>query len=125
MKSVGAFLQAEEDLKDEVEKQQNNPWSKVWGKEANDFEAFLELEKIKERRAEIESHMRLYSPPGTFERWVRYQAEARKARKAAREERIRRQRERNELMIAIVFIGSCISLALFGLWYLGHKQGVW
>ena len=43
MKSVGAFLQAEEDLKDEVEKQQNNPWSKVWGKEANDFEAFLEL----------------------------------------------------------------------------------
>ena len=48
-------------FKEEVERQKNNPFAKVWGKEANDFEAFLELEKIRERRAEIESYMRLYS----------------------------------------------------------------
>ena len=125
MKSVGTFLQAEEDLKEEVERQKNNPFAKVWGKEANDFEAFLELEKIRERRAEIESYMRLYSPPGTFERWVRYQAEARKSRKAAQEARIRMRRERNELMLAIIVVGGAVGGALYGLYILGRSRDVW
>ena len=50
MKSVGTFLQAEEDLKKRLSDKKIT-FCKSLGKEANDFEAFLELEKIRERRA--------------------------------------------------------------------------
>ena len=45
MKSVGTFLQAEEDLKEEVERQKNNPFAKVWGKRPMILRLFLSLKR--------------------------------------------------------------------------------
>ena len=39
-KSVGQFLQAEDDLREQVSKKKSSTWAKALGKDANDFEEF-------------------------------------------------------------------------------------
>tara|TARA_R100000951_G_scaffold114925_2_gene121380 strand:- start:220 stop:681 length:462 start_codon:yes stop_codon:yes gene_type:complete len=101
-KSISDFLSAEESLKEKAEGDKKSIFNKVLGKDTNDFESFLALDKIKEQRRQLESHMRLYGRPGLYDSWVEYQAEARKARKEAERQR---QRDREELVenLSILF----------------------
>ena len=100
-KSIAAFVGAEEDLKAKAEKKKKNPLNKIMGKDANDLEEFLALEKIKQQKAQLQSHMRLYGRPGLYDSWVEYQAQARKARKEAQRQR---EKERQELMEVLTWI---------------------
>ena len=86
---------------------------------------FLSLKRYENARAGNRKLHEIIQSAGTFERWVRYQAEARKSRKAAQEARIRMRRERNELMLAIIVVGGAIGGALYGLYILGRSRGVW
>ena len=67
----------------------NGLFSKVLGKAADDFDKFLALEKIAEKRKELESICRLYAPIGTRDRFIEYEAKMRKQRKRDAEERQR------------------------------------
>lgn len=100
-KSIAAFVGAEEDLKAKAEKKKKNPLNKIMGKDANDLEEFLALEKIKQQKAQLQSHMRLYGRAGLYDDWVEYQAKARKARKEAQRQR---EKERQELMEVLTWI---------------------
>lgn len=100
-KSIAAFVGAEEDLKAKAEKKKKNPFNKIMGKDANDLEEFLALEKIKQQKAQLQSHMRLYGRAGLYDDWVEYQAKARKARKEAQRQR---EKERQELMEVLTWI---------------------
>lgn len=100
-KSIAAFVGAEEDLKAKAEKKKKNPLNKIMGKDANDLEEFLALEKIKQQKAQLQSHMRLYGRPGLYDAWVEYQAQARKARKEAQRQR---EKERQEMMEVLTWI---------------------
>lgn len=100
-KSIAAFVGAEEDLKARAEKKKNNPLHRIMGKDANDLEEFLALEKIKQQKAQLQSHMRLYGRAGLYDDWVEYQAKARKARKEAQRQR---EKERQELMEVLTWI---------------------
>jgi len=120
-KSIGAFVTAEEDLKEKVEKKKNSVFTKVLGKSGDDFEEFLALDKLKEQKRELESHMRLYGRPGLYDDWVAYQAQMRRQRKEALR---KAQREREEMIetvtvVAGVGIGATAAIgALIGLvWY--------
>ena len=97
---VGKFLSAEDDLKDAVKRKKNNPITAITGGSEGDWEEFQALEDIKEKRRELESWCRLYGPPGTWDKWQLYQAEARKARRAAQKQK---EKEREELMEVIMY----------------------
>ena len=114
-KSISDFLSAEDSLKDKTEIDKKSVFNKIMGKDTNDFESFLALDKIKEQRRQLESHMRLYGRPGLYDSWVEYQGQVRKARKEAERQRIR---EREELIegltifgFVVVLIGSAIGAA--------------
>lgn len=100
-KSIAAFVGAEEDLKAKAEKKKKNPLNKIMGKDANDLEEFLALEKIKQQKAQLQSHMRLYGRAGLYDDWVEYQAKARKARKEAQRQR---EKERQEMIEVLTWI---------------------
>ena len=100
-KSIAAFVGAEEDLKAKAEKRKKSPFNKVLGKDSDDFEEFLALEKIAQQKAALQSHMRLFGRPGLYDSWVEYQAKARKARKEAQ---MQREKERQEMIEVLVWI---------------------
>ena len=122
---VGKFLSAESDLKDAVERKKKNPITAITGGEEGDWEEFQALENIKEKRRELESWCRLYGPPGTWDRWVAWQAEARKARRAAQKQK---EKEREEIMQAIAWsFSGMASLGGVGgaIWFIGRHMGKW
>jgi|TARA_R110000796_G_scaffold206774_2_gene323107 type I site-specific restriction-modification system R (restriction) subunit len=109
-KSISDFLSAEDSLKNKTEVDKNSIFKKVMGKDTNDFESFLALDKIKEQRRQLESHMRLYGRPGLYDSWVEYQGQVRKARKEAEKQQ---KKDREELVEAIsIFVGVVIFIAL-------------
>ena len=122
---VGKFLSAEDDLKDAVKRKKNNPIAAITGGSEGDWEEFQALEKIQEQRRELESWCRLYGPPGTWDRWMSWQAEARVARKAAQKQR---EKEREEKMEAIMYVVSGL-LAIGGagvlIYFLGRYWEKW
>ena len=122
---VGKFLNAEADLKDAVERKKKNPITAITGGEEGDWEEFQALENIKEKRRELESWCRLYGPPGTWDRWIAWQAEARKARRAAQKQK---EKEREEIMQAIAWsFSGMASLGGVGgaIWFIGRHMGKW
>jgi hypothetical protein len=57
---------AEEELKARGNRKKNGLFSKVMGKSADDFDEFLALQQISEKRKELESLCRLYAKPCTW-----------------------------------------------------------
>ena len=119
-KSISDFLTAEDKIKDKADGDKKSIFNKVMGKDTNDFESFLALDKIREQRRQLESHMRLYGRPGLYDSWVEFQAQARKARKEAERQRLK---DREELIEAIsIFVGVMIILTMaIGGAYLFYK----
>lgn len=116
-KSIAAFVGAEEDLKAKAEKRKKNPLNKALGKDANDFEEFLALEKINQQKAALQSHMRLFGRPGMYDAWVEYQAKARKARKDAQRQREKERQEMIEVLTWIFIVLVAWGGAAAGLYY--------
>ena len=59
------------------------------GKSADDFDEFLALEQISEKRKELESLCRLYAKPGTWDKFIDFEAKMRVQRKKEAEARQR------------------------------------
>ncbi len=109
-KSISDFLNAEDKVKNKAEGDKNSIFKKVMGKDTDDFESFIALDKIKEQRRQLESHMRLYGRPGLYDSWVEYQGQARKARREAEKQR---QKDREEFIEAIsIFLGVLVFLGI-------------
>jgi len=122
---VGKFIQAEETLQEEYKKRKDNPFAKALGKDITDWEHFQHLEDIRHKRQELESWCRLYAPSGTWDRWVKYQADARIARKEARRAAERAREERIELIVTIISIAGGIVAMAAVFWWLGRNAGKW
>ena len=122
---VGKFLQAEEELETLHRKKQNDPLANLLGKDISDWEHFQHLEDIRQKRKELESYCRLYAPAGTWDRWVKYQADARIARKQARRAAEKAREKRNELILTVVLIAMSAALLAGGMWWLGLYLGKW
>ena len=125
MSNVGKFLTAEEELKDAVQKKKNSPLTAITGGAEGDWEEFQQLEKIREQRKELESYIRLYGRPGQWDRWISWQAEARKQRQAAKKAAMKKQEELIEkLQIATVVVLAATGVVL-GIFFLGKYIGRW
>ena len=80
---------AEEELKARGNRKKNGLFSKVMGKSADDFDEFLALQQISEKRKELESLCRLYAKPGTWDKFIDFEAKMRVQRKKEAEARQR------------------------------------
>jgi len=125
MSNVGKFLTAEEDLKEAVQKKKNSPLTAITGGSEGDWEEFQQLERIKEQRKELESYIRLYGRPGQWDRWIQWQAEARKQRAAARRAAEKKREEQMEALATAAGIGMAAIVVALGIYYLGVWLGKW
>ena len=80
---------AEEELKARGNRKKDGLFSKVMGKSADDFDEFLALQQILEKRKELESLCRLYAKPGTWDKFIDFEAKMRVQRKKEAEARQR------------------------------------
>ncbi|MDA9856449.1 hypothetical protein N9C80_08550 [Paracoccaceae bacterium] len=72
---------AEEELKARENRKKDGLFSKVMGKSADDFDEFLALEQLAEKRKELESMCRLYAKHGTWDKFIAYESKMRVQRK--------------------------------------------
>ena len=111
--SLSNMVTAEEDLKAARKMQHQTVWNKLAGKNSNDFEEFISLHQIKERRKELESMVRLYAS-FSWEDYLAFEAKMRVKRKREAEER--------EKMIArqmrYLTLGAASILSALGLYVL-------
>ena len=64
------LVTATAELRARGNRKKNGLFSKVLGTAADDFDEFLALEKMAEKRKELESICRLYAPIGTWDRFI-------------------------------------------------------
>jgi hypothetical protein len=125
MGSIGKFLSAEEDIKSAVERKKKNPLTAITGGEQGDWEEFQALEDIRAKRAELESWCRLMAPPGTWDRWVSYEAKVRTQRAEAKKVAMKAREQRNEQIAMALAITVAFFTCIAGLYYLGEYMGKW
>lgn len=117
MGAIAKMVGAKEDLNRRHEKQKNSIWSSIAGKNSNDFEEFMALERIREAEKELESMMKLYGRAGLWDDWQRYLAEARRERREAEAQRKKDIEKLWEyvawVVVAIVLIGGFIGIILW------------
>ena len=123
--AVGKFLTAEEDVKEALQKKKNSPFTAIAGGEQGDWEEFQALETIREQRKELESYIRLYGRPGQWDRWIQWQAEARKARQEAKKAAMKKREELMETiaMGAGIFFAVVVLSSIF--YYIGVRMDRW
>ena len=115
-KHISSWVGAEEDLQSRVDKKKNNVFNKILGKEGDDFEEFMALDKIKQQKSELISYMRLYGRAGLYDDWVAYQAKARKARRDAlkqKQKEIDRIKEICAWIVVIVLVWGGAGVGLY------------
>jgi hypothetical protein len=123
-KQLGAILTAEETLKAEGESKKKSLFARAMGKDHNSFQEFLELDKLREARKEIESMMKIYGRAGLYNDWVKYQVEERKRKKQEAEDRAKARAQLVEIFqigVAVVVI-AVFALGLF-YWAYRYRYG--
>ena len=113
-KQLNALLTAEETLKAEGDSKKKSLLSMALGRSEDSFDEFMELERIREAKKEIESAMRLFGRPGLYQDWVNWQAK----------ERVRKKQEAEDRAKARAFIGNIIQWSIAGLIMFGSAFGL-
>ena len=123
-KAISSLVNAEEELRNRGNKKKNSFWRKVGGNEGSDLEEFMALEELKQKRAELESMMRLYGRGGLYNDWVRFQVEARNRRQREIEEQKQKREKAIEwtIIIGLILLGGAIAAYFFWMLYLAVNK---
>ena len=123
--SIAKFVTAEEDIRERANAKKNSMFSKLLGKDTGDFEEFMHLEEISQKREELREVLQLYGRPGMYNDWVKYQSEARKKRQEAREEQKKALEKlvRNIMIsiLVIVIVSGLLAVAWFAYFLKGQQ----
>jgi len=112
---IGEIVGAKEALQKKVNKKKATHQS-------TDFEEFMALERVKEQEDELKQIMIYCGRPGLWQDWVRFQVEARKARREAEEANKKKIQWWIEVtIISVAMIIGVAALVLF-IWWLYHRQ---
>ena len=124
-KSIAKFVTAEEDIRERANAKKNSVFSKLLGKDSNDFEEFMYLEEIEQKKEELREVLQLYGRPGVYNDWIKFQSEARKKRQEAKEEqKLALERLVRNIMISllvIVVVGGLLGVAWFAYFLKGQQ----
>ena len=102
---IGQMVNAKEDLKIRQEKSKKSLFS-------SDAEEFMALEQIKKAEEELKDFMVYYGRGGLWDEFVIFQAEARKARLEAKNEKIKKINQR----LHYASIALAVSIGVAGLY---------
>lgn len=111
--SLSNMVAAEEDLRASGNRKKKSIWSRLAGKNSDDFEEFISLHQIKERRKELESMVRLYAS-FSWDDYLAFEAKMRVKRKQEAEEREKLKAKQ----IRYITIGLASSLSFLGFYLL-------
>jgi len=113
---IAKFVDGKEDLQRKVSNKKNSSFYR-----GNDFEEFMALEAIKEKEEELKQIMIICGRPGLWNDWIKFQAEARKARLEAEE--AARKHKQKILEIAILSTAIVIGIGVLSvIVYIGLKR---
>lgn len=93
---------------------------------SSDMEEFFALEKIKKQEEELRNMMIYQGRAGMWQDWLKFQAEARKKREAAKRAELLAAQRRKEKILEIVLVVGAASLLtvllVVGLWLGGYVR---
>ena len=101
--------------KDAVQKKAASKGSNLDGSKS-DLEEFLALDELKRKEDALRSMMQLYGRANMYPDYVKFCAEARKARAEAKAEARRQAIKRQDDIIIALYWAACIALGGAGLW---------
>ena len=108
--AISKFVQAEDQLQQDLHKKRNSIWTNFLGKSDNDLEEFMALEQIRAKKEQLREFMQLYGRPGLYADYMKYCAEARRSRKEAADKRAKKKRELEDLLLKVTLWVLCIVL---------------
>ncbi len=111
-KSIGQMAESKDTLHQKLQKKKNSPFSR---QVETDLEEFMALEQIREAESRLKEIMIYTGRAGLHGDFVKYQADARKARKAAEIQAKKEREEAIETITTIVGVGIGVSIVLGGL----------
>ena len=124
-KHIGDMIGAEEQLRARGERKKNSLLSQLAGKQANDFEEFMAIEKMKESRKQLLQAMQLYGRGGLKDDFLKFEAEARKKRRADAKAREAKKQAVIEWTIGILLFVTVLSVLIIVGYFIGEDQGRW
>lgn len=83
---------------------------KAKGAKSTDLEEFMALEQLKHQEAELKQMMIYYGRAGMWTDWLKFQAEAKRKREAARLEELAAAEERKEMLVNFSLYGLLVML---------------
>lgn len=119
--AISKFVGAEEDLRERANAKKNSIFTKLLGKDTNDFEEFMALEEIENKKQELRSMLQLYGRIGMYNDWIKFQKDARIKRQKDKEERDEQIQKIIRYTMTAILILIIISGALligYVSWYL-------
>lgn len=109
-KAVSDFVFAKDVLHKKGTKKKNSVWQP-----SQDLEEFIALEQINKKEEQLKELMIYYGRPGLWQDWIKFQADARKARQREREAAIKRRDELIEMVgIGLLSIGAIAAIIWLG-----------
>lgn len=109
-KAVSDFVFAKDMLHKKGTKKKNSVWQP-----SQDLEEFIALEQIHKKEEQLKELMIYYGRPGLWQDWIKFQADARKARQREREAAIKRRDELIEMIgIGLLSIGAVAAVVWLG-----------
>jgi len=115
--AIAQFVGAKEDLQRKADKRGGRAGG-------SDLEEFMALEKLREQEEELKQIMIYAGRPGLYQDWVKFQVEARRARKEAEKEAERKRQEFINNVLPIIAVGLIFVIALGTLVALMWHKGV-
>ena len=116
--SIGQMAESKDTLHQKLQKKKNSPFSR---QVETDLEEFMALEQIREAESRLKEIMIYTGRAGLHGDFVKYQADARKARKAAQLQAQKEREEMIETVTGVIGIGIGVTIVLGALgalvWY--------
>ena len=114
--AISKFVGAEEELRERANARKNSIFTKLLGKDTNDFEEFMALEEIETKKQELREMLQLYGRIGMYNDWIKFQKDARKKRQKEKEER----QEQIQKIIRYTMIGILFFVIVGGAVLIGY-----
>ena len=81
--AIQKFVNAEDQLRNDLHKRKNSIWTNFLGKQDSDLEEFMALEQIRKKQDQLREFMQLYGRANLYSDYLAFCSEARKNRKEA------------------------------------------
>ena len=125
--AIAKFVNAEDQLQQDLHKRKNSMWTAFLGKTDNDLEEFMALEEIRRKKETLREFMQLYGRAGLYQDYLNYCSESRRKRKEALLAQKKKRQQMQDLVLKII-LGILIAGLLTGvvtvLAIIAKKKGI-